>query len=358
MSVERDAGEGNGMAETMRAVVHSELGGPEVLRLVERPVPEPGPGEVRVRVAVSGVNPTDWKNRSGRSVLRAEGFAETVPNQDGAGTVDAVGEGVTRVGPGDRVWIHLAAAGRPTGTAQQFTVVPEQRVALLPEAASFDVGATLGVPAMTAYRALTLPPDGPRSLHPGALDGTTVLVAGGAGVVGHAAIQLARWAGAEVIATISSPAKAALATAAGAHHVVNYREQHAATAIRELAPHGVNLIVEVAPSTNAELDLAVLAPHGTVVIYSTDGGPTLSLDIGRHMALSTTIRFALLYTVPPAELVDIADGLYAALADGALEVGEWAGLPLTRFALADTASAHAALEHGGVVGRVLIDAWA
>lgn len=346
------------MTETMRAIVHSELGGPEVLRLVERPVPEPGPGEVRVRVAVSGVNPTDWKNRSGRSVIKAGDFPETTPNQDGAGTVDAVGEGVTRVAPDDRVWIHLAAAGRPTGTAQQFTVLPEERVARLPEAASFDVGATLGVPAMTAYRALTLAPGGPRSLHPGALAGVTVLVAGGAGVVGHATIQLARWAGAEVITTVSSPAKAALAAAAGAHHIVNYREQDAAAVIREIAPQGVNIIVEVSPSANAELDGAVLAPHGLIAIYATDGGATLTLDIARHMALNTCIRFALLYTVPPEELLAIADGLYTALADGALEVGEAAGLPLTRFDLADTAAAHTALETGGVVGRVLIDPWA
>lgn len=346
------------MTATMRAIVHSELGGPEVLRLVERPVPEPGPGEVRVRVAVSGVNPTDWKNRSGSSVIAAGDFAETTPNQDGAGTVDAVGAGVTRVAPGDRVWIYLAAASRPTGTAQQFTVVPEERVSRLPDTASFDVGASLGVPAMTAYRALTLAPDGPRALRPGVLTGTTVLVAGGAGVVGHATIQLARWAGAEVITTVSSPEKAALAAAAGAHHIVNYREEDAAAAIRNIAPQGVNIIVEVAPAANAELDVAVLAPHGTIAIYSTDGGPVLELQIGRHMALNTCIRFALLYTVPPEDLIAIADGLYDALADGALEVGEAAGLPLTRFGLADTAAAHAALETGGVVGRVLIDAWA
>lgn len=343
------------MEQQMQAIVHSEFGGPEVLQLVERPVPEPGAGEVRVRVEVSGVNPTDWKNRSGRSVIKSQAFAEITPNQDGAGVIDAVGAGVSRVKPGDRVWVYMAAAGRPTGTAQQFTVVPEARVALLPDEVSFDVGASLGVPAMTAYRALTMIPDGPRVLQPGALDGLTVLVAGGAGVVGHAAIQLARWAGATVITTISSPAKAALAVAAGAHHTVNYREQDAAAVIREIAPEGVDLVVEVSPAVNAELNNAVLATHGTIVIYSTDGGPVLSLEIGPNMVLSTTVRFMVLYTVPPAELVAIADGLYAPLAAGVLGVGEAAGLPITRFGLAETAAAHTALEAGQVVGRVLID---
>lgn len=343
------------MTEDMAAIVYTELGGPDVLQLVQRPVPEPGPGEVRVRVAVSGVNPTDWKSRSGRSVVGSGDFAEVTPNQDGAGTVDAVGEGVTRVSPGDRVWVYMAAAGRPTGTAQQFTVVPEGRVALLPPGASFDVGATLGVPAMTAYRALTMIPDGPRELRPGALAGITVLVAGGAGVVGHAAIQLARWAGAEVITTVSSDAKAELAAAAGAHHIVNYRQQDAAAVIRQIAPEGVQLVVEVSPAVNEELNLAVLAVHGTIVIYSTDGGPVMSVNVGRHMALSTTIRFVLLYTVPDREMVQIADQLHAPLAGGVLGVGADAGLPLTRFSLAETASAHAALESGRVVGRVLID---
>src|SRR4029079_3805063 len=143
---------------------------------------------------------------------------EVTPNQDGAGVVDALGEGVEDLAVGDRVWVYLAGHQRPTGTAQQYTVVPAARVVRLPDDTSFDVGASLGVPAMTAHRALTVSEDGPDRLSPGALAGKIVLVAGGAGAGGHAAIQLARWAGATIITTISSPTKAALARAAGAHH--------------------------------------------------------------------------------------------------------------------------------------------
>lgn len=181
----------------MIQVVYRETGAPSVLTLVEREVSLPSAGEVRVRVLVSGVNPTDWKSRRGTKDGEALPFAEVVPNQDGAGIIDAVGEGVTNLKVGDRVWLMLAAWQRATGgTAQDFTVVPANRVRVLPDAASFDVGASLGVPAVTAHRALTVSEDGPTRLSPGALADKKVLVAGGAGAVGHAAIQLAKWAGA------------------------------------------------------------------------------------------------------------------------------------------------------------------
>lgn len=337
----------------MRAIVYSETGTSDVLRLEERPLPEPGEGEVRVRVAVSAVNPTDWKNRSGNGVSAADGD-ELTPNQDGAGVVDAVGPGVTAFAPGDRVWLFLSAYQRPTGTAQEFTVVPVERVVTLPDAASFDQGASMGVPAMTAHRALTVHDGGPARLAPGALAGRTVLVAGGAGAVGHAAIQLAHWAGATVITTISSPSKAALADAAGADVVVDYREEDAAARIREAAPSGVDLVVEVSPAANAELNAAVLANHGSVAVYATDGGTHVTLDVRQHFALNVRYQFVLLYTVGAEALAAAAVDITAALSDGALGVGEAAGLPLTRFPLADTAAAHDAVE-SGVVGKVLID---
>ena len=192
----------------MRSVVYSRTGDPSVLRLVDRDVAEPEPGEVRVRIVVSGVNPTDWKSRLGSGDGAAPPFSEVTPNQDGAGVVDAVGEGVTNLAVGDRVWVFLAGHQRPTGTAQEYTNLPADRVVRLPAGTSFDIGASLGVPAMTAHRALTVSEDGPERLHPCALVGKVVLVAGGAGAVGHAAIQLARWAGATVITTVSGPAKA------------------------------------------------------------------------------------------------------------------------------------------------------
>lgn len=338
----------------MRAIVYSQTGDSSVLQLTDREVPDPGTGEVRVRVVVSGVNPTDWKARAGARAGTPTPFPEVVPNQDGAGVVDALGAGVTGLEAGDRVWVFLAAHGRPTGTAQECTVLPAERVVKLPDVASFDIGASLGVPAMTAHRALTVADGGPARLGPGTLDGRTVLVAGGAGAVGHAAIQLARWSGARVITTVSSPEKAALASAAGAHHIVNYREGDAAGAIRGVAPDGVDLVVEVSPARNAELNASVIANHGTISVYATDGGGELSIDVRRHFALNVRYQFLLLYTVGDAALGAAADDIGRAVADGALDVGEQAGLPLTRVPLERAAAAHDLVE-AGTVGKVLID---
>lgn len=338
----------------MRAIVYSEPGGPEVLRLVERPDPQPGPGEVRVRLHVSGVNPTDWKaRRRGRGDGRLA-FPEIVPNQDGAGTIDAVGDGISPERVGERVWMWEAASQRAEGTAQELVVLPARQAVPLPDGASFDVGASLGIPALTAQLCLTASDHMPRALAPGALDGRTVLVAGGAGAVGHAAVQLARWAGALVIATVSSDAKARLALAAGADYVVNYREGNAAAEIRGLAPDGVAVVVEVAPAVNAALDSAVLASNGTVAVYATDGGADLALEVGALMYLNARYRFVLVYTVPEDEKDRAVADVSAALADGALPVGEEAGLPIHRFPLERTANAHAAVE-AGAVGKVLID---
>ncbi|TFC25136.1 NADPH:quinone reductase [Cryobacterium sp. TMT1-3] len=339
----------------MKTIVYSETGDPSVLHLVERPVTEPGAGEVRVRIVVSGVNPTDWKSRRGAGAGEALTFADVVPNQDGAGFVDAVGAGVSNVAVGDRVWLALAAYQRAdSGTAQELAVLPAERVFLLPSPASFDQGASLGVPAITAYRALTVAEDGPRRLHPGALDGKIVLVAGGAGAVGHAAIQLACWAGATVITTVSGPAKAALASAAGAHHVLIYTDSDAAADIRAIAPDGVDLIVEVSPAQNSELDLAVIRNRGSIAVYANNGGDRMTLDVRKHFSLNVRYQFVLLYTVGIEVVQQAAASINEALVDGALAVGTDAGLPLHRFDLAHTADAHALVE-SGVTGKVLID---
>ena len=337
----------------MRAVVYSEAGGPDVLRLVERRIPEPGSGEVRVAVAVSGVNPTDWKARRATGQGRLP-FSELVPNQDGAGTIDAVGAGVAASRVGERVWLWEAAWQRADGTAQEYVVLPEPQVVRLDDSVSLDVGASLGIPALTAHRCLTVSELGPRQLAHAALAGQTVLVAGGAGAVGHAAVQLARWAGARVIATVSSDEKAKLALAAGANHVVNYRSREVVDEIRSLSPNGVDVIVEVAPTINAAIDVAVLAPTGTVAVYAADGNQTLDLPVSELMFRNVRYQFVLVYTVPaPAKVQAVAD-VAAAAADGALSVGESAGLPLHRFPLERTADAHAAVE-GGAVGKVLVD---
>lgn len=332
----------------MKAIVYTKSGRSDVLTLTERPVPEPGPGEVRVAVRVSGVNPTDWKSRSG-----ADPAGEQVPNQDGSGVVDAVGAGVPAERVGQRVWLWEAAWQRSDGTAQEYLVLPERQAVPLPDHASFELGASVGIPAMTAHRALTLGADGPEVLAPGALAGRTVLVAGGAGAVGNAAIQLARWAGATVLSTVSSPAKAAAATAAGASHVVDYRAGDAAKAIRELAPEGVDLVVEVAPSSNTGLDLAVLRTGGTVAFYADGSGPEITLPVRELMFRNLNWHGILVYTMPPAAKAAAVTAIRAALADGALRAGEEAGLPWHRYPLERTAEAHDAVENGAV-GKVLI----
>ena len=336
----------------MRAIAYTKLGDPSVLELVERPVPEPGEGEVRIRVLVSGVNPTDWKSRSGTT---GGALAEpTVPNHDGAGVVDKLGTGVDDFSVGDRVWVTLAGDGRPAGgTAQEYTVVPRDRVFPLPDAGDFELGASVGIPAVTAHRALTVAEDGPVRLHPVALSGRVVLVAGGAGAVGNAAIQLARWAGATVIATVSGDKKGALAAAAGADHVFNYKAPDVAARIRDVAPDGVDVIVEVAAAANAELDLAVLRRRGTISIYANDGGGPFNLDVRRKMSLNARYQFVLLYTVGWDRIAAAAADLNQAIDDGAFKVGEHAGLPLHRFTLEEAADAHAAVE-SGAVGKVLI----
>ena len=336
----------------MRSIVYQQTGDASVLELVERPIPEPGEGEVRMRVLVSGVNPTDWKSR--RGTYGNEPAEPTVPNHDGAGVVDELGAGVGGLGVGDRVWVTLAGDGRPaSGTAQEYTVVPAGRVFALPDAADFELGASVGIPAVTAQRALTVAEDGPARLRPDALAGRVVLVAGGAGAVGNAAIQLARWAGATVIATVSGDAKGKLAAAAGAHHVVNYKEPDAAARIRDVAADGIDLIVEVAAGANAELDQAVLRPRGTIAIYANDGGAPFNLDVRRNMGLNSRYQFVLLYTVGWERIAAAAADVNQAIEDGGLRVGESAGLPLHRFSLEDASAAHAAVE-SGAVGKVLV----
>jgi NADPH:quinone reductase len=338
----------------VRAIVYDQPGDSDVLRLTEdRPVPEPGPREVRVRIVVSGVNPTDWKARRRPYPGTPEGV-EQVPNQDGAGVVDAVGEGVDPGLVGRRVWVWEAARQRGGGTAQEYAVVPADHVVPLPEGVSFELGASLGVPAITAHRCLTIAEAGPERLAPGALSGRTVLVAGGAGAVGNMAIQLARWAGATVVTTVSSKDKAGLAQAAGAHHLVNYREEDAAEAVRRAAPDGVHLIVEVAPAANAGLDSQVIAVNGAVAAYADNSGPEVTLPVRELMTRNVRWQFVLVYTMPETAKRNAVEGVSAALADGALRVGEEAGLPLHRYPLEQTAAAHDAVE-SGAVGKVLID---
>jgi NADPH2:quinone reductase len=322
----------------MRAALFDQTGpAREVLSVRDVERPEPGPGEVRVKIEASGINPTDWKSRSGATPRPIDGFQ--VPHHDGAGVIDGVGAGVDPRRTGQRVWTWLAAAGRRWGTAAEWSVVPDSQAVPLPAAASAELGASLGVPAMTAHRCLFA--DGP-------VEGKTILVAGGAGAVGHFAIELAKHAGARVVTTVSGPQKAELAARAGAGLVVNYREPGAAEQILGFAgEHGVDRVIELALGANLQLDLDVIGPHAQIVTYAAEP-ENPAVPVRACMTANVTLRFVLLYGVPRAALEQSAQDITTALTDGALTE-----LPVTRFGLEETAAAHEAVE-AGAVGKVLV----
>jgi NADPH:quinone reductase len=246
-----------------------------------------------------------------------------------------VGEGVETARIGERVWVYFAAWQRQWGTAAEYTVLPAAQAVPLGDAPD-ELGASLGIPALTAHRCLHA--DGPFR---------TVLVAGGAGAVGHAAIELARYAGARVIATVSSAEKAELARAAGAHEVVDYRAQDAAARLEELGP--VDRVVEVALHQNLELDLAACAPHAAIASYASTPDDVARVPVRRLMAPNLVLRFVLVYTIPRDALAQAVSDVSAAVAAGALTT-----LPLHRFPLERAAEAHDAVQ-AGAVGKVIVD---
>lgn len=322
----------------MRAARYDRYGpAGEVLRTEEIPAPEPGPGEVRVKIEYSGVNPTDWKSRAGITPRPIDGFQ--IPHHDGAGTIDAVGAGVGPDRIGQRVWTYLAAAGRQWGTAAEQAIIPAERAVPLPDGVSAELGASLGVPAITAHRCLFAD----RADVP--IEGTTILVAGGAGAVGHFAVELAKFHGARVIATVSNAQKAELARSAGADLVVNYRDASCADEIRSFGQ--VDRVIEVALGTNLQLDLAVIKPGGVIVAYAADGSDPV-LPVRACMSANLVLRFVLLYGVPDDALREAAKDITAALASRALTE-----LPVHTFSLDDIAAAQEAVRNG-VVGKVLV----
>ena len=322
----------------MKAVWFEQNGPAEVMQVGEMPEPEPGPGEVRVKVITSGVNPSDWKRRLGATAPMA--FPRVIPHQDGAGVVDRVGSGVPASRLGERVWLFEAQFGRPFGSAAEYTVQPSEHVVRMPDSVSFEQGACLGVPAMTAHRCLFA--DGP-------LDGKVVLVPGGAGAVGHYTVQEAKLAGAAVISTISSDHKASIATAAGADHTINYRTEDVTARIMDITGgKGVDRIVEVDFAANFPVTSQVLKTSGVVAIYSwgTAQQPPVPLQFRRS---NTVVRNVLVYEMPePAKEAAIAD-ITAWLESGVLahQIGP-------HFPLEQTVEAHLAVE-GGAIGNVIVD---
>ena len=326
-----------GKGRHMRAALYRRTGAArDVLSVEDVDIPEPGPGQVRVRIACSGVNPTDWKARSGMTAGEPDGFQ--IPHHDGTGVIEAVGKGVPDRRPGERVWLYLAAFQNPYGTAAELALVPAERTVPLPGTASDELGASLGVPALTAAHAL--------GGDPAALRGATVLVAGGAGAVGHFAIELAKHAGAQVVTTVSSPEKADLARQAGADLVVNYREAGAIEAVGAFAPR-VDRIVERALGATLEMALAVAGPGTVIAVYANEAEDPV-IPTRRFMAANAAIHYLLLYGVPEAELAAARRWT-----SEALEAGSLSSLPVHTFGLDEVAAAQEAVE-GGAVGKVVV----
>jgi NADPH2:quinone reductase len=309
----------------------------DVLRVGELSDPQPGPGEVRVRVTVSGVNPGDTKKRRGW-LGSSMPYPRVIPHSDAAGVVDAVGDGVDARQVGQRVWVFGAQSYRPFGTAAQFTVVPENLAVPLPDHLGDEVGASLGIPGITAHR--TVFADGP-------VDGKLVLVHGVLGGVGSVAAQLARWGGATVLATVRRSADLTHVDPAVVSHAVALDQDDPAAEIRANAPRGVDRIIEVSLSDNADLDNAVAAVDAVVAAYATRSDRT-EIPFWPLLFNNVTLRLLGSDDFPTEAKRQAVRDLTAAAAVGALNIAIG-----DRYPLEDIAKAHDRVDAGGH-GRVLV----
>jgi len=305
----------------------------EVLRYGDLPDPEPGPGEVRVHVRASAVNPTDTKSRKNPAPMQ---FVRVVPHQDGAGVIDAVGSGVPRDRVGQRVWIYEAQWQRPSGTAAQYSVVPEGNAVALPDDVSFEQGACLGIPAMTAHACLFS--DGP-------IAGKTVLVTGGAGAVGFYAAQLSRLAGATTIATVSTAEQERLVRSAGIDRIVNRKEPDLAKRIGQ-----VDHIVEVAFGANLSVSAEIIKANGVIATYASDGVSEPPTPFRPFLLKNVTVRFLLVYLVSAEAHARAAREITEHLKAGRLKHSI-----ARRFPLSEIAAAHEAMEAGHLNGKAVIE---
>lgn len=325
----------------MRAAFYERYGAAaDVLEVGEVPELPVGPGEVRVAVAASGVNPSDVKARAG-SRGGPMPFERIVPHSDGAGTVAAVGAGVPADLVGQRVWVWEAQWLRAWGTAAEYTVVPARCVAPLPAAASFEEGACLGIPALTAHRCLLA--DGP-------VDGKTVLVSGATGRVGAYAVQLAKQGGATVLATVGSDEKAELATKLGADHVFDYRAEGLADQVLDVTGgRGVDRIVDAEFGVNLAADTTMLAANGVIATYASMADPKPTAAVYPLMLKNATLRFVLVYDMPEEAKQQAAGDVNALLAAGRLQHQVALTVPL-----ADIATAHQTIERNAAQGCVIV----
>lgn len=324
----------------MRAAYY-EQNGParDVLKLGDLDLPRPGPGEVRVRLATSGVNPSDVKARAGST--RKISYPRVIPHSDGAGEIDLVGDGVSASRLGERVWVWNAQWLRAFGTCAEYVTLPSAQAVRLQAQTSFEVGACLGIPAMTAYHAVAVSHAGP---------GSTLLIAGGAGSVGHHAVQFAKATGATVIATISSPEKAAAARAAGADHAIDYKREPVGERVMAITnKKGVDAVIELDIAANAKLLPQVLRPGGLVVIYGT-GAAEAALPLMFCLRNAIALHFIYVYELDTTERAAALAGIEHALDRRSLVTN----IGMT-FPLADIIAAHEAVEQGKVIGNVVVD---
>jgi len=324
----------------MKAAWYEKIGpAKDVIQIGELDTPEAGPGEVRVRLHASGVNPSDVKARVGP---RGQEYPRIVPHSDGAGVIDQVGPDVDSGRVGERVWVYNGQWQRPMGTAAEYITLSASQVTHLPDSLSFAEGACLGIPAMTAHRCLFA--DGP-------IEGQTVLVTGGTGAVGHYGVQLAKWGGATVITTISTPEKAARAQEAGADYIINYRSEDVATRIEEITGGaGVDRIVDVDFGGNLAVTRAVLKNNGAIAAYASMGEREPVLPFYPLMFLNATIRLVLVYTMPDEAKQSACQDILQAIADGTLSHPIAARFPLDRLA-----EAHEMVEQGRHIGNVIVE---
>ena len=325
----------------MKAIWYDQTGpAREVLQYGDLPTPTPGQGQALIRIKASGVNPSDVGMRGGPTPMA---YPRITPNSDGAGIVEAVGPGVSASWVGKRVWFYNGQRnGRAFGSAAEYIELDTDLLSVLPDSVSFAQGATLGIPCMTAHRALFLA---------GPVQGRTVLVTGGAGAVGHYAVQLAAWAGATVIATVSSEEKAERARAGGAHHVIDYRREDVAARVRELTDGlGVHHVVEVDFGGNIASTLASIAMNGSLAYYATKGAREPAVPAGAAMGLNLMIHGVYLPVSP-----------HEARKRAQQDITRWIGTGdrilsvAGRFPLADCAGAHELVESGGKVGTAVVE---
>ncbi len=324
----------------MKAAWYEQIGAAnEVLHVGELADPIPQAGEVLVEIKASGVNPSDVKTRAGaRGELQ---FPKIIPHSDGGGVITAVGEGVDEDRIGKSVWLWNAAFGRADGTCAEIIALPSEQAVNLPDETSFEAAACLGIPASTAFYGM---------LCDGSVEGQTVLVTGGAGAVGYYGIQLAKWSGANVIATVSGDEKAAIANDAGADLIINYRDDDVVTAVKDFTNgHGVDRILEVEFGGNLSVSKEVIKPNGTIAAYGSVAVMEPSLPFYDLMFKGVKLNTYLIYIVSENDRSSIINGLNRAMDDGALK-----HLVTQTYALDEIIDAHESMESNQVIGNIVV----